>query len=93
MSTEQGAQGAPALPQSQALLEASAEDSLQEVMSRDPEGYTRQDRDRIIAALRAQRERIAAAEAAGPVKKPRGTGGAKALLSTTATKNLDDMGL
>lgn len=81
------------IPQSQALAEASTEDSLQEVMSRDPEGYSRQDRDRIIAALRAQRERIASAETSGAVKKSKAAGGAKALLTTTATKNLDDMGL
>jgi hypothetical protein len=48
------------IPQSTALAEADP-NSLGELMSRDPEGYQRQDRDRIIAALRADRERRAQA--------------------------------
>lgn len=83
----------PEIPQSSALKEASEGDSLAEVMSRDPEGLSRQDRDRIIEALRAQRARIAAAEAAG-IKVPRAAKSAeKIVLSKVADKNLDEMGL
>lgn len=49
------------IPQSTALSEADPA-SLSELMSRDPEGYQRQDRDNIIAALRADRARREAAE-------------------------------
>lgn len=81
------------IPQSTALKEASEGDSLAEVMSRDPEGLSRQDRDRIIEALRAQRARIAQAEASG-TKVPRAAKQAdKIPLSTVATKPLDEMGL
>lgn len=81
------------IPQSNALKEASEGDSLAEVMSRDPEGLSRQDRDRIIEALRAQRARIAQAEANG-VKIPRATKAAdKIPLSKVASKPLDEMGL
>lgn len=81
------------IPQSDALKEATVGDSLAEVMSRDPEGLSRQDRDRIIAALREQRARIAAAEASG-VKVPRAAKQAdKIPLATVATKNLDEMEL
>lgn len=78
------------IPQSSALVEASP-DSLSELMSRDPEGYTRQDLDRIITVLREQRVRWQAAEAAG-------TGGrsaaAKANAKATSTKaSLGDLGL
>lgn len=78
------------IPQSTALAEAET-DSLTEVMSRDPEGYSRQDRDRIVEALRAQRARLAAAEAAGG-SKPRGAA-AKLPLSSTSAKPIEDMGL
>lgn len=81
------------IPQSDALKEASEGDSLAEVMSRDPEGLSRQDRDRIIEALRAQRARIAQAEASG-TKVPRAAKAAdKIPLSKVATKPLDEMGL
>ena len=82
------------IPQSDALSEAET-DSLSEVMSRDPEGYSKQDRARIIEALRAQRARIAAAEAAsGGEKKARALGGAKPpKLGAIATKTADDLGL
>ena len=55
------------IPQSAALAEADP-DSLSELMSRDPEGYQRQDLDAIIAALRAQRERWQKAEAEGTTR-------------------------
>lgn len=85
--------GSPEIPQSDALNEATREDSLAEVMSRDPEGLSRQDRDRIIAALRDQRARIAAAEAAG-TKLPRSAKAANKIpLGKVATKDLSEMGL
>lgn len=76
-------------PQSKALAEAKP-DSLAELWSRDPEGYTRQDRDRTVAALREQRKRFEAAEAA---EKPRATKAqrVKDLLATTASA--EDLGL
>lgn len=81
------------IPQSTALAEAET-DSLTEVMSRDPEGYSRQDRDRIVEALRAQRERLAAADAAGVGSKTRAAPGtAKLPLSSKASSNPEDLGL
>lgn len=44
------------IPQSPALSEATP-DSLAELMSRDPEGFSQQDLARVVAALRAQRAR------------------------------------
>lgn len=75
------------LPQSTALEEAKA-DSLGELMSRDPEGYSRQDRDRIIAALRANRERLAAADAAGGTKRV-----SQAKVGSTVIEKPEDLGL
>lgn len=80
------------IPQSNAIAETGS-DSLTEVMSRDPEGYSRQDRDRIVEALRAQRARLAAVEEAGGGKTKRGPTAAKLPLSSTATKPIEDMGL
>lgn len=77
------------IPQSTAVAEATV-DSLAEVMSRDPEGYSRQDRDRIVEFLRAQRARQAAADQAGG-SKPKAA--PKLPLTTKATKSLGDMGL
>lgn len=79
------------IPQSTALAEAET-DSLTEVMSRDPEGYSRQDRDRIVEALRAQRARLAAVEAAGGGPKTRAAS-AKVPLASTSTRPPEDMGL
>lgn len=78
------------IPQSQALAEAST-DSLSELFSRDPEGLSRQDRNAIVAALRAQRARVEAAEASGA--KPRAPGAPKLPLSSTSSKTADEMGL
>lgn len=50
------------IPQSLALREASPS-SLDELFSRDPEHYSTQDLDRIVHALREQRERWAKTEA------------------------------
>lgn len=76
------------IPQSSALSEASP-DSLTELLSRDPEGYTRQDLDRIISLMREQRVRWEATEAAGPRKAPK----AASKLTSTVTASLDDLGL
>lgn len=91
---DRGAGGARVgeIPQSQALAEAST-DSLTEVMSRDPEGYSRQDRDVIVAALRAQRARLAASEAAAGPKAPRAAAGPKIPLSSKATVNPEELDL
>lgn len=78
------------IPQSTVLAEA-APDSLAELFSRDPEGLSRQDRSRIIEALRAQRARVEAAEKASGGKRSGGLG--KVPLSDVATKSVDDMGL
>lgn len=62
------------IPQSSALAEATI-DSLGELMSRDPEGYSKQDLERIVGAMREQRERIAATAASAPQKAPRRASG------------------
>lgn len=82
------------IPQSDALKEASegGQNSLAEVMSRDPEGLADQDIEVIVASLRAQRGRIAQAEAAGV--KVRGAGTAnKVPLTTVADKPAGELGL
>lgn len=81
------------IPQSQALLEASTpspEASLAEVMSRDPEGYSAQDRRVIIEAMRAQRARLEKAEAEGKLT-PRATKASE--LSKKAPRDAGDLGL
>lgn len=78
------------LPQSSALAEADP-NSLSELMSRDPESYQRQDRDRIISALREQRARLAKAEAETPVRAK--APGTKISLSMKTTANAEDLGL
>lgn len=76
------------LPQSLALAEASPE-SLAELFSRDPEGYSDQDLGKVIEALRAQRVRWAAAEATPKPQKE----AAKKAKSLIATMNPEDLGL
>lgn len=79
------------LPLSPALKEAQA-DSLSELFSRDPEGFQRQDRDQIVKALRAQRERLRAAELAGGGSL-RKTAGAKVAGGPSAsTASSEDLG-
>ena len=80
------------LPQSNALAEASPQ-SLAELFSRDPEGYSQQDRVAIIKNYREQRERWALVEAAGGSKTKAGSGAAKlsdakALISTKSPTDL-----
>lgn len=63
------------IPQSNALAEATA-DSLDELLNRDPEGYSKLDRQRVIAGYREYRAKLeraglaAQAEGAKP-KTPR----------------------
>lgn len=56
------------------LLEA-APDSLDELMSRDPEGFTKPDIERIVGVLRGQRSKFNVAEAEGkrltPARRPK----------------------
>lgn len=76
------------IPQSPALAEAGV-DSLGELMSRDPEGYSKQDLERVVAIMREQRERIAATAAATPVKAPRSSGPPASLKSNVGLGDLD----
>ena len=82
------------IPQSSALAEASA-DSLAELLNRDPEGYSLQDRGRIVAAyrdLRAKMERSTAeAAAAGP--KPRGKKAPASAAVTSVATSAEDLDL
>lgn len=77
--------------QSQALLEASG-DSIAELLSRDPEGYQKQDLDQIIRVMRQQRERWQAAEAASPGRSAKPKTPAKDLLGSTP-RSVEDLGL
>jgi hypothetical protein len=76
-----GADNVSLLPQSDALREAKA-DSISDLFNRDVEGLSDVDLDRIIAELRANRERFAAAEAAG-AKAPRTPAMSKSAVSAT----------
>ena len=78
------------IPQSTALAEATV-DSLGELMSRDPEGYSTQDLERIVAAMRDQRDKLAATAAATPQRAPRGT--PKAIVTLNSTVAPEDIGL
>jgi len=76
----------------EALAEASS-DSLSELFSRDPEGYSQQDLAKIVSVLREQRVRWAATEAEKPAK---GTRSAKAPAGPKATSTVvaaEDLGL
>lgn len=78
------------IPQSSALAEADT-DSLAEVMSRDPEGLQRQDRNRIVLALREMRARFEKSEAEAPSRaKAKGTVSMK---QTASQSNAEDLGL
>ena len=85
------ANDSPQLPQSTALSEASP-DSLTELFSRDPEGYSKQDRVRIISAFREQRVKWQASEEAAPSRTR--SAGAKADPKTLLSQHsADDLGL
>jgi hypothetical protein len=80
------------IPQSHALAEASPE-SIAELLSRDPEGYTRQNRNTIVLVMREQRVRWEAADAAEGAK-PRGrSAGPKAQLASSTAAKADDLDL
>lgn len=83
------------IPPSTALSEAKPEESLPELLSRDPEGYQRQDLDRIIEHYRGLAEKWKAAEAAGQkVRQPRSGPGSAPTLGTRKTdESLEDLGL
>lgn len=78
------------IPQSTALAEATT-DSLTELMSRDPEGYSKQDLERIVAVMREQRDRLASTAASTPVRAPRGA--AKVPVSLKSAVGIGDMDL
>lgn len=79
------------LPHSDALAEASP-DSISYLLTKDPFQLTRKDRDQAVLALRAQRARWAAAEAAGEHSRPKKAASAAAR-SLTTTANAEDLGL
>lgn len=78
----------PLLPQSNALAEATT-DSLDVLMSRDPEGYSRQDLDKVVAAMREQRERLAKSAAEGPKPRAKAPGVAVSLKTAVGVGDLD----
>ena len=75
------------IPLSSALREAEV-DSLTELMSRDPESYTRQDRNAMVAALREMRKKWELAEASGVKAK---AAKPKVALSLSTKSNIDDL--
>jgi hypothetical protein len=73
-----------------ALAEASAE-SLGELFSRDPLSYQQQDLDRIIKALRAEREKWKAGELIATSKGPKAPKAPKA--PPVVITDLDELGI
>jgi hypothetical protein len=87
--------GQPQIPQSTALTEAQT-DSLAELLSRDPEGYSDHDLTRVIAAFREQRTKWEAADAQAKADSPakkKSAVKAEDMLQKTATINAEDLGL
>ncbi len=87
--------GAGEIPQSPALAEAQVE-SLTELMSRDPEGYTKQDRMRVIATQREARarwEQMEREEASSGKPKNERTKADAAQLLKKASGKAEDLGL
>jgi hypothetical protein len=78
------------IPQSTALAEAGAADSLAELMNRQPP-YDEATLDKLIQALRAQRVKWQAAEAASPGKSAAGPKASNLLQSSP--KAAEDLGL
>lgn len=91
MSNEIVPAAAGQIPQSDALKEASL-DSLSELFSRDPEGYSKQDLAQVVLAMRAQRDRLAQAAEEKPAKAPRGSG-PKAVATLQSKVGAGDLGL
>jgi hypothetical protein len=95
ISEPMGEPKAPELPQSDALKEAS-EESLSDLMSRDPEGYSSQDIKKIIAINRAARvkwEEMEKLEATTGKKKTEKTKADLTPLLKKASGSAEDMGL
>lgn len=82
------------VPQSNALAEATT-DSLTELMSRDPEGYSRQDLGRIVQAMREMRVKWEAGQvqAQAEAGAKRRASPKASQLSTKAKVNSDELGL
>lgn len=82
------------IPQSTALAEAFSE-SIAELLSRDPQGYSKQDLLRVITVFRAQREKFLAVEAAMGSNKPKTSKGIDSRLKGLLVKvnSPEDLGL
>ncbi len=81
------------IPTSEALAEAGASESLLDLLSKDPFGLQRQDRDKVVAALRAQRVRWEEAEASGTSKVKSTKVTSNAVQSLLTGKKAGDLGL
>lgn len=81
------------IPSSEALAEAGASESLLDLLSKDPFGLQRQDRDKVVAALRAQRVRWEEAEASGGTKVKSTKVTSNAVQSLLTRKKAGDLGL
>ncbi len=81
------------IPSSEALAEAGASESLLDLLSKDPFGLQRQDRDKVVAALRAQRVRWEEAEASGASKVKSTKVTSNAVQSLLTGKKAGDLGL
>lgn len=70
-----------------------ARETLAELLSRDPEGHTRKDRDKVVMIFREQRERLAQAPMAtqGVAKGKSGKGKLPGASSTELS--LEELGL
>lgn len=84
-------------PQSTALAEAGAgAESITELLSRDPEGYQKQDRIRIIELFREQARKWKSAETTKHMAKtsPKVAANPKAIADMLAAepKNMEDLG-
>lgn len=78
------------IPHSPALAEAGpGGESLSDLMSRDPTGWTQADEDRVLEAIRAQRERWAALEASGQTR----AGAKRAPLAKSTSLSAEDIGI
>lgn len=89
--TSQAGAAAGELPQSDALAEATI-DSIAELLSRDPEGYSPADRQKVIQALREQRVRWEKAQQDAPAKASKTTAKAASLVGSIH-KSVGDLGL
>jgi hypothetical protein len=80
------------LPQSTILAEATG-DSISELLSRDPEGYSSQDLAKVIQTYRDLRERLAKADSAaasGP-KEPKAPKGPRVPRSLSTDRAIEDL--